>query len=305
MLTPRVAFLVLMLLVLLSVFLGLLLAQWMHHGNLPADFGQYLGSELPNALAAVQRLFRAEHPTKSLYNNGFDALQSATHRDDHAGPPHSWYGLCPRDTPLVALQAYIEAIPALATWYAGFAWTHARIVGAPHGMLQHVAYRHTDGRIAWTRHPLALHAGEPLVTDGVRTIRAWCCNELVSVPPAPPAHDEPPTEALQPPALLSPGLPPLLTMPPTLAPPWMMRPPFPIPPHEVPLVFASGPPPGGTFLPPIITTGGSTPVPVLPPVRPPPQPVPEPGTWVLVLGGLSVVVLTWRRAYARTCRRHC
>ena len=207
-----------------------------------------------------------------------------------------WHGMCAKDTPLVALQAYIESTPTLAAWYAGFAWDQARIVGAPQGMRRHVAYRHGDGRIYWTRQPLLLTPGEPLVTDGVRTIRAWCCNELAHVPPAPPHLDEPPPELLQPPALAPPGLPPLLTVPPTLSPPWVMGPP--LPPPAAPPVVMSWVPPGVPMHPGLVVPGGHPPPVVIPPLPPGPPParVPEPSSTLLLLVGLAVVALYGGRA---------
>ena len=284
--------------------------------------GRRLFLALPPA-AADRTGFRASEHDNPFYIKSLDVLQSA--RDagplgvSAAIPPPvagrlaqgsgsssiPWHGMCAKDTPLVALQAYIESTPTLAAWYAGFAWDQARIVGAPQGMRRHVAYRHGDGRVYWTRQPLLLTPGEPLVTDGVRTMRGWCCNELASVPPAPPHQNEPPTEALQPPAMLPPALPPLLTVPPIERPPWVMWPPRERPPLELPPVLVSGPPPGVPLLPPIITLGGRppvVPVPVQPPGTPPITPVPEPSTLALALMGFLWIFVLQRRCAMRKPR---
>ena len=230
----------------------------------------------------------AEH-AKAVPYNGVGSLQSAQMRTSAAASPLPWHGLCPRDTPLLELEATIARVPALAAWYAGFNWPQARIVGAPQGMRRHVAYRHTDGHLYYTRQPLALRPGEPLVTDGVRIIRGWCCNELVSIPPGPPAQEEPPTEALQPPAVIPPGLPPAWGTPPAQRPPWVTQPPVESPPVASPPDKPMPP----IILPPVLVTS------FVPPsvFATPPLPVPELGTGILFLTGLVVIGLgrLWRR----------
>jgi hypothetical protein len=60
-------------------------------------------------------------------------------------------------------------------------------------LLAHVSYRLGD-KVYWTKKPVPLPANEPIMTDGVTTIRERCGN-LISVDPLAPASDNEPSPA--------------------------------------------------------------------------------------------------------------
>jgi hypothetical protein len=59
----------------------------------------------------------------------------------------------------------------------------------------YVSYR-KDNRIFWTSHPIHLHEGETLLTDGTLDARARCGNRISLVPQLPVAQAEPPPGVL-------------------------------------------------------------------------------------------------------------
>ena len=60
-------------------------------------------------------------------------------------------------------------------------------------LLRYVSFRKND-RIYWTRKPVALRAGETLLTDGNHSARARCGNQVSETPQLPVLADEPPAE---------------------------------------------------------------------------------------------------------------
>lgn len=190
------------------------------------------------------------------------------------------------------LQRALNVSKDLRAHYSDFDFGRVQLVREKQNMPAYVSYRH-NGRIFWTRHPLMLHAGELVLTDGHYTVRARCANQISMVPrepvevspekvenqmetPVPPptlneARLAPLSSALFPPTAVVPFGPPIAGFPPTGV-----------------VVSGQSPLPPGTSVPitPIIPT---TPT-------PPPVPVPEPSS--AVLGGLSLVLLSgalvWR-----------
>ena len=201
------------------------------------------------------------------------------------------------------LARAIENDPVVARHYADFKVAGTRVIRLEHSELMYVSYR-IGNKVFWTKTPLLLPAGETLLTDGKNTARTRCGNRLSVTPVAPVLPNQPRPEAmdaapnlaefvtarrpqlsiLAPPVALIPAPAEPLT-PPTLAPDdpiAALQPP--LPPVYFPIVGGGGPtPPGG------------------PPVLPPPVATPEPGTFVLLLAGLGVIVLlSWRKSKGKS-----
>ncbi|HLW86785.1 MAG TPA: PEP-CTERM sorting domain-containing protein [Candidatus Sulfotelmatobacter sp.] len=74
-----------------------------------------------------------------------------------------------------------EHDPTVAEHYAGFDYDHARVVRVALAQTVYVSYR-IGNHVYWTRHRIALHKGEKLITDGKITARARCANRVEEVP---------------------------------------------------------------------------------------------------------------------------
>lgn len=80
--------------------------------------------------------------------------------------------------------------PVVAKHYAPIDIAHARVVSVTAPRRAYVSYRIGD-RVYWTKHTVALHAGEEVLSDGVHEIRARCGNRISETPQTPTASDEP------------------------------------------------------------------------------------------------------------------
>jgi hypothetical protein len=79
------------------------------------------------------------------------------------------------------LKWWAEHDPVVAAHYAGFDYAHAQIMRVAVERTFYVSYR-IGNHIYWTRHRIALHKGEKLITDGKITARARCANRLAMIP---------------------------------------------------------------------------------------------------------------------------
>ena len=194
------------------------------------------------------------------------------------------------------LQRALLVSKDLQSHYSDLDASRIKLVRLKENMPAYVSYRH-GGQIFWTRHPLLLHSGELVLTDGHYSLRARCANQISMVPRGPvevsPERVEPHLEQTVEPvpvdyAKLEPlnsALFPMTTSVP-VAPP------------------AMGVPPTG------VVVTGTTPTPPVPPLpitpvctncgqpgTPPPVAVPEPDSaWLaaLSLGLVGGVVLVRR-----------
>ncbi len=110
-----------------------------------------------------------------------------------------WFGLCEAHAaPTVqAFQHIVQQDPLLRQHYANFNWQNAELVDAPATKAFHVMYRQ-GGRLLWSKAKMTIRQGEPLITDGQRTVRSFCCNEISDGPLGPTLPDtEPRPEWLQ------------------------------------------------------------------------------------------------------------
>jgi hypothetical protein len=174
-----------------------------------------------------------------------------------------------------SLRNIVEHNPEIARHLRDFDLQHAKVVQVTEPRAVYVSYK-IGSNIFWTTKRLMLAKGESLVTDGARTLRGRCGNDVSDVAVEPTWEEEPPIAELDTPLSLpqvdaQPDLDPL----PLLAyvspddsygstPPGFSPPPFIIPPF--------GPP------------GNDTPIPSTPPVS-----TPEPSTLLLTLFGAAGV----------------
>jgi hypothetical protein len=199
------------------------------------------------------------------------------------------------------LKWVAEHDPIVAAHYAGFDYDHARVVRLTLAQTVYVSYR-IGNHVYWTRHRIALHKGEKLITDGKITARARCGNRVEEVPQQLHSAPEPPAAKFEEP----------------IAPSGSSTS---IPPVEFTSALLNRPGVGGVEpLPPLSLytpiTGGT-----FVPISPPPLPLgvcspvkkpgiaesvtgkkkknpcatggggktPEPGTWLLLLTGLAAI----------------
>jgi PEP-CTERM motif len=217
------------------------------------------------------------------------------------------------------LKWVAEHDPIVAAHYAGFDYSHARVVRLTLARTAYMSYR-IGNHIYWMRRRITLHKGEKLITDGRMTARGRCANRVEETPqqqaspvePAPEKFDEP-VRAGEGTAMQSPEVPfesALLNRPQT--------PGFdPMGPLSLYNPFGGGslialspaPVPEGLCAPAkkgatgaaagestngkkkvgaCSTSGGGL-----------PETVPEPGTWVMMVSGLSVICWQARRKFSR------
>ena len=207
------------------------------------------------------------------------------------------------------LRAAADDDPLVAAHYSGFDYQHAHIVEVKQPELVYVSYR-KDGHIYWTRKQLSLHVGEKLLTDGHKTARTRCGNQVSVLPQSNVAPHEPTMAELDTPDSVASGseqlFPDQIATGPLEADPGM-----PLTSSSLGNSFAGGPPPLG-FMPMPIGNGGIG-APLCPPSKggksnttknskgcnhnpppPPPSEVPEPGTMTLMFSGAGALFARYR-----------
>jgi len=167
--------------------------------------------------------------------------------------------------------------PVVARHFRGFNYDHAHLVRVSQKRSAYVSYRIGD-RVHWTRHKIALHPGEMLITDDTIVARTRCGNRVAAAPLDAGSPLEPSLEELEEPrASAGPRL------PAAFVDPIPSRLPDPsIPEHA--LAQRGGIP---WFIPPVFIPTGSS--------GGPGQPLavtPEPGSLLLISSGLAGVC--WR-----------
>jgi len=93
------------------------------------------------------------------------------------------------------LRIAIAKDPVVSAHYAAFRLERARIVQSAQDRSVHVSYR-LGNRIYWSKNALKIPKGESLITDGVRTARTRCGNQIAESIMAPVSPLEPPPDEL-------------------------------------------------------------------------------------------------------------
>jgi hypothetical protein len=193
------------------------------------------------------------------------------------------------------LKSAMERDPVVAAQYAAFRLAYARIIRLDQERTMHVTYRRGD-QVYWTQRELLLAKGETLITDGSRTALTRCGNLIAETIEAPSSPNEPTPQELNTPVPNSytPGELESDNRFPDIQ---FVADPY-VPPTGTTLRPGGGTGPG-TYIPsgppgPIPYPGGSTPHPPGP-TTPPIVRVPEPGTAVLLLAGLLVLLFIQMR----------
>ena len=197
-----------------------------------------------------------------------------------------------------SLRDIVEHNPEIAQHLRDFDLQHAKVVQVTAPRAVYVSYR-IGANIFWTTKRLTLARGESLVTDGTRTLRGRCGNDVSDVAVEPTSDEEPPIADLDTPLSLPQvdgqadldSLPILAYVPPEstfdAGPTWF------VPPVGSSTGSTSTPPTGSGSLP----SGSSPPPFLIPPFGPPgnnapvvptpPVSTPEPSTLLLMLFGAA------------------
>lgn len=163
---------------LLAVFLALWIPQLpiltSHsklHPSLVAFGDLPISEEEPAALDLVGTL----DPSDSVSNEPTEQTceTGATSR-------RHWLGLCGKGR-VKSVEDFRKAVskdPLLRSYYDGFRWDRAKMFELESPVEAYLNYKR-DGRILRTRKKVTLPKGDTILTDGARSVRAYCCNELV------------------------------------------------------------------------------------------------------------------------------
>jgi hypothetical protein len=207
-------------------------------------------------------------------------------------------------------RAHRRADPALTAHYQGIG-DRLLPITIPADRWMFASYR-IENAIYWTKRPLLLRAGEPVLTDGVNLVRGRCGNRLSDTPQQPVRRFEPPGLTAETPPdkpIVITETPPLAPVPgrpvrlPGLTPPLPVAPLLPTgpierPPEQPPVITETSlfppttAPPGVLFPIPRESPEINKPLPRV--WGPSPRPVaaiPEPATWVLLSLGLGLMSL--------------
>lgn len=99
----------------------------------------------------------------------------------------NYYGLCSKNRiqTIEDFRRTVQQDVTLSAHFAGFKWESAKLGKLDKAIWTFVSYRNGD-TIRRTSKPVRLPEGDGYITDGVRTVRTFCCNDYVIAPPPSP-----------------------------------------------------------------------------------------------------------------------
>jgi len=187
----------------------------------------------------------------------------------------NWRGVCSKNSvqSVADFRKIVENDPVLSLHFAGFNWQKAVIGKQAEETRMYVTHR-KGAVIKETSNPIRLPKGDGYITDGVRSARTYCCNDI-SMTPSAGVPDLTPSAGI-PPAVPPAG--PFFTSIPAVASPVALAAPFLTPytpSSDIPAFDPDDP---------------DDPAP-----DPEPTPIPEPGALLLASIGLAALVLAGRK----------
>jgi hypothetical protein len=280
---------------------------------------QYLSPSLFHASRQTQPDKQAVEASRNLFlQTQQDALQSMQDRPVY---PYSIIRGGVKDAKELRWAA--DHDPVVAAHYAGFDYEHAHVVELVLARTVYVSYR-IGNKVYWTHHRVTLKKGEKLLTDGKITARTKCGNRVEEAPQVAVSTFEPPPLKFDEPEL--PILGPAASNPPVAYQSTLIGRPGPPGLGPAPPLGLYAPLGGGTWVPvnpPPLPVGLCGPVKKKPTTtnavkaaaleavgkitkKKPAGPctsgaggeVPEPGTWLLMICGLTVMFWMARRRIA-------
>jgi len=96
-----------------------------------------------------------------------------------------WRGLCQKRSvySVEDFRRTVASDPVLSGYFSGFNWEASKIGSLEEETKAIVAHRKGDV-IKMTSKPIKLPKGDGYITDGVRTVRTFCCNDINITPSA-------------------------------------------------------------------------------------------------------------------------
>jgi len=170
----------------------------------------YLVAEHPQLAAKRLDQIKRDQPAIVIDRQPVTIEQELANLSDASSESQGrWVGLCPKDSINTTGDLYnaIMGDPVLTHHFQSFRWDRATWTATTEPTQAVVTHRQ-GSTITPTTRAINLPAGDRQITDGNRTIRAHCCNDVIVPPVAPPER------VVFPPALTV--LPPEESIPPAL-----------------------------------------------------------------------------------------
>ncbi|MDD2733090.1 MAG: PEP-CTERM sorting domain-containing protein [Desulfuromonadaceae bacterium] len=140
------------------------------------------------AVLAVGLLIRTFLPQKKAYVSKEVPVQVAVAHIEEPDDANSeisgqYYGLCAKNSThsVEDFRKTVQSDPVLAAHFSEFNWSVAKLGKQEQELWTFVSYR-KGPVIKQTTKPVKLPKGDQYVTDGVRFVRTYCCNDYVAAP---------------------------------------------------------------------------------------------------------------------------
>ena len=94
-----------------------------------------------------------------------------------------YYGLCAKNSThsVEDFRKTVQNDPVLAAHFSDFEWSLAKLGNQEEDIWTYVSYR-KGPIIKRTTKPVKLPKGDQYITDGVRIVRTYCCNDYIAAP---------------------------------------------------------------------------------------------------------------------------